>query len=59
MLRLARPARRGSLIARIPIGTPSSCQRPLEAWFERNERRRTTARRFFCQQEAVESVFFL
>ena len=41
-------------------GTAGVTRRLLEWWFERDEERRATAKRFFfCQQEAVESVIYL
>ena len=44
---------------RLP-GTAGVTRRLLEWWFERDEERRATAKRFFfCQQEAVESVIYL
>lgn len=45
--------------ARYP-GTAGVTRRLLEWWFERDEERRATAKRFFfCQQEAVETVIYL
>lgn len=41
-------------------GTAGVTRRLLEWWFERDEERRATAKRFFfCQQEAVETVIYL
>jgi type III restriction enzyme len=41
-------------------GTAAVTRRLLEWWFERDEERRSTAKRlFFCQQEAVETVIYL
>jgi type III restriction enzyme len=41
-------------------GTAMVTRRLLEWWFERDEERRATGKRFFfCQQEAVESVIYL
>ena len=41
-------------------GTAVVTRRLLEWWFERNEERKATAKRFFfCQQEAVETVIYL
>ncbi len=41
-------------------GTAAVTRRLLEWWFECDEERRATAKRFFfCQQEAVESVIYL
>jgi type III restriction enzyme len=41
-------------------GTAAVTRRLLEWWFERDEERRATGKRFFfCQQEAVETVIYL
>ena len=41
-------------------GTAAVTRRLLEWWFERDEERRSVAKRFFfCQQEAVETVIYL
>jgi amidohydrolase family protein/type III restriction/modification enzyme restriction subunit len=41
-------------------GTALVTRRQLEWWFERDEERRATGRRFFfCQQEAIETVIYL
>ena len=41
-------------------GTAVVTRRLLEWWFERDEERKATAKRFFfCQQEAVETVIYL
>src|SRR5881396_2315806 len=41
-------------------GTALVTRRLLEWWFERDEERRATGRRFFfCQQEAIETVIYL
>jgi type III restriction enzyme len=41
-------------------GTAAVTRRLLEWWFERDEERSATAKRFFfCQQEAVETVIYL
>jgi type III restriction enzyme len=41
-------------------GTAMVTRRLLEWWFERDEERRATGKRFFfCQQEAVETVIYL
>jgi type III restriction enzyme len=42
------------------LGTAGVTRRLLEWWFERDEERRATGKRFFfCQQEAVETVIYL
>lgn len=41
-------------------GTAGVTRRLLEWWFERDDERKATAKRFFfCQQEAVETVIYL
>jgi type III restriction enzyme len=54
---------RGEVRAWRKAGYPDTAmvtRRLLEWWFERDEERRATAKRFFfCQQEAVETVIYL